>query len=196
MSLQDALTVVVTGITSIGSAAAIIFGLSSWLGKVWANRLMESEKAAHARDLEKLRSELQHTNEVKLSQLKEELDTYKQKHLRGHGDKVRIYRLVVDVVINLLGDLDMAQQLAPIEAVERWDKFNRGRMQAYGYLAMLAPQSVMDTYDALFDHLILVTKGCLPYAWPKVRELVLRLLNEVRKDIGFDPSPIEYRGKL
>ena len=61
---------------------------------------------------------------------------------------------------------------------------------------MLAPQSVMDAADALFDHLLQVSLSQLPYEWPKVRELALALLNEVRKDIGFDSSPIEYRGLL
>jgi len=197
MSLPDALNIVVAGVLSIGGGGVIVLGLSSWLGKVWANRLMESEKATHARDLEKLRSELQRTNEVELSNLKGELDIYKQKHLRGHEDKVQIYRLAVDVVSDLLGDLDLHQQ-ASVDAttrLQRWNQFNRGRMRAYGYLAMLAPQSVMDASDALFDHLIQVSHG-QPYEWPKVRELVLGLLNEVRKDIGFDPSPIEYRGIL
>jgi hypothetical protein len=36
---------------------------------------MESEKAAYAKELEKLRYELQRTNEIELSNLKEELDT-------------------------------------------------------------------------------------------------------------------------
>ena len=199
MSLSDVLQIVATGVMSIGGGGAIVLGLSSWLGKVWANRLMESEKETHARDLERLRSELQRTNEVELSKLKEELDIYKQKHLRGHEDKVQIYRQGVDVVIELLGDFDLLQQTS-VDDVKTWlqrkDKFNRGRMRAYGYIAMLAPQCVMDAADALLDHLILVSHGQLPYEWPKVRELIFGVLNEVRKDIGFDPSPIEYRGLL
>lgn len=63
MSLLDALNIVVAGVVSIGGGGAIVLGLSSWLGKVWADRLMESEKATHDRDLERLRSELQHINE-------------------------------------------------------------------------------------------------------------------------------------
>ena len=44
-------------IGSIGGAGAIIFGLSSFLGKVWARRLMQSEVAKHAEQLEVLKSE-------------------------------------------------------------------------------------------------------------------------------------------
>ena len=43
---------------SLGGAAVIIFGFSSWLGKVWANRFMEREKAEYARELESLRNSL------------------------------------------------------------------------------------------------------------------------------------------
>ena len=99
---------------------------------------------------------------------------------------------------DLLGDLDLHQQ-AEVDSTSRlkcWDQFNRGRMRAYGYLAMLAPQSVMDASDTLFDHLIQVSSGQLPYEWPRVRGLALGLLNEIRKDIGFDPSVIEYGGIL
>lgn len=198
MSLSDILAIAATGLLSIGTGSAIVFGFSTWLGKVWANRLMETEKANHARDLEKLRSELQHNSEQNLALIKSDLEIYKEKHLKGHEDKLAIYRLSTDVVVDVLGDLDfmMISGKAPLDAGERWDRFNRGRMKSYGYLAMLAPQSVMDAMDGLMDHLILITNGSEKYEWPKVRELVLTLLNQIRRDIGIDPNPIEYRGNL
>lgn len=45
-------------LTSLGGASAIIFGFSSWLGKVWASRLMEKEKAEFSRELASLSSRL------------------------------------------------------------------------------------------------------------------------------------------
>ncbi|MDD4296364.1 MAG: hypothetical protein PHC69_05330 [Ruminiclostridium sp.] len=45
-------------IASIGGAGAVLFGLSSWLGKVWANRILEKEKRVHTEQLEKYKSEL------------------------------------------------------------------------------------------------------------------------------------------
>jgi len=69
-------------------------------------------------------------------------------------------------------------------------------MRAYGYLAMLAPQEVMNAYDDLFDHLLFVINGQEPYEWTKVRELSLAMLNEVRKEIGLGAAPIAYFGKL
>ena len=82
------------------------------------------------------------------------------------------------------------------EAGSRFDEFNEQRMRVYGYLAMLAPQSVMDTQDRLMDHLIKISNGSEAYDWNKVRELAINLLNEIRKDVGVDKNPIEYRGEL
>jgi len=58
---------------SLGGGAAIIFGFSSWLGKVWANRLMAKEKTEHAQELESLRSRLtQDTERYKIKLKKSE----------------------------------------------------------------------------------------------------------------------------
>ena len=41
-------------LVSLGGGAANVLGFSSWLGKIWANRLMEKDKAEHAKELERL----------------------------------------------------------------------------------------------------------------------------------------------
>ncbi len=46
-------------LVAIGGGGAIVLGLSSWLGKVWAQRLMSGQLATHQRDLEKLKMSLQ-----------------------------------------------------------------------------------------------------------------------------------------
>lgn len=199
MDIGDVLNIVAAAVLSVGGAGAVVMALSSWLGKIWAERLMEREKAEHAKELENLRSELRKNSEVELAGLRNELDIFKEKHLRGHQDKLEIYRLVVDVVAELLGDLDFIQVFGDVhEEVkrQRWDKFNRGRMRAYGYLAMLAPQTVMDASDNLFDYLIQVSHGQARYDWPEVRARALALLNETRRDIGIDENAIQYNGVL
>lgn len=45
-------------LATLGSGGVIVFALSSWLGKVWANRLMAREILQHSKDLETLRNEL------------------------------------------------------------------------------------------------------------------------------------------
>ena len=44
---------------SVGGASLIIIGLSSWLGKVWANRILEKDKLKYTSELEKIKAQLQ-----------------------------------------------------------------------------------------------------------------------------------------
>ena len=52
MSWEDALKLVSAFLASVGGAGAIIFGLSSWLGKVWANRILEADRVKYQTQLE------------------------------------------------------------------------------------------------------------------------------------------------
>ena len=73
MELTTVLEVAGAVLTALGGSAAIILGCSSWLGKVWANRLMEKEKAEYSRDLESLKNRLtQDTESYKIKLKKSE----------------------------------------------------------------------------------------------------------------------------
>lgn len=43
---------------SLGGGGVIVFALSSWLGKVWANRILEKEKKEHQLEIENYKSKL------------------------------------------------------------------------------------------------------------------------------------------
>ena len=60
MKLKEVLELAGATLASLGGGAAIIFGFSNWLGKVWANRIMTKEKAEYAKELESLRNRLTH----------------------------------------------------------------------------------------------------------------------------------------
>lgn len=198
MSASDAMEIAQAVLLAVGGGGLIVFALSSWLGKLWAERLMGRERLQHDRDMASLSAELRRQVDAQLAESRNELEIFREKHLRAHADKIASYRAATDLLADILGDLDYAymNSLPLPDAAERRDRMNRGRARVYGYMAMLAPQPVMDALDALFDHLLLVIGEHEPYDWARVRELSLRLLNEVRKDIGVDPSPIEYRGEL
>ena len=68
-------------------------------------------------------------------------------------------------------------RLQPHEAGTRFDEFNEQRIRVYGYLAMLAPQSVMDAQDQLMDYLLKIANRADEYEWEKVIGLTLNLLN-------------------
>ena len=166
--------------------------------EIYKERLMLDEKAQIESALDQFRLDISRQNERELSELKSELEIYKEVTLKGFNDKIVIYRLVVDIISELLAELDFFKIHGELRegAIDRYYEFNKNRVKAYGYLAMLAPQSVMDSFYVLLDHLLLVTSGQRNYEWAEVREFAITLLNEVRKDIGLDVSPIAYKGKL
>lgn len=183
MGLDDALNIVTAGIVSIGGGGLLILGLSSWLGKVWAGRILRDET---------------HALSIQLEETKRDLDVLKEKTLRFQNDKILAYREITEIIAKLLAIMDVHNG-----RIISWDaaegpvhEFNEQRLKLYGYLAMLAPQAVMDAQDDLVDHLLLTVSGDIDYKWTEVREKVLFLLNTVREDIGVASGPIVYKGKL
>ena len=157
MAWQTLFELAAAALAAIGSAGILLLALSSWLGKIWANRILEQERT-----------------------------------------DVATYKTVVDVVSKILADLDRfhAGHIAPENGIEAYHLFNEQRLRAYGYLGMVAPQSVMDAQDRLIDHILLVTSGRTPYRWEEIRTHALSLINEIRKDIAIDKTPVSYNGIL
>lgn len=74
MSLTNAIEIGGAILVSLGGAAAIILGFSSWLGKVWAERILNKEKTKYAQQLEEFKSNLtKETESHKLKLKKSEL---------------------------------------------------------------------------------------------------------------------------
>ena len=46
-------------IVSIGSAGAILLALSSWLGKIWASKILAKDRAKYSAEMERLKNELE-----------------------------------------------------------------------------------------------------------------------------------------
>ncbi len=58
MTWQTVLEIVATAIASVGGAGAIIWALSSFFGKMWANKILEKQKAEYQKDIEEYKSAL------------------------------------------------------------------------------------------------------------------------------------------
>lgn len=198
MQISEISSITASIIASVGTSGVIIFGLSNWLGRIWANRLMEKDRAQHTQELEKLRVTLQLEQEKSIKQMQHELDIFREKHLKAHNDKIAIYRMAADIVASILTDIEQFAEghLNPNEGPTVKQRFTRDRIRLYGYLGMFASQSVMDAQDELIDHLILIIYGKEKYEWEKVRGFGISFINEVRKDIDFNSNYIKYNGKL
>ena len=55
MSWEDVFKIVFGVLGSIGGGAAIVLAFSSWLGKVWANRILEADKARFQSELDRVK---------------------------------------------------------------------------------------------------------------------------------------------
>jgi len=193
--MDEYLKISATIITALGGSGAIILGLANYLGKLWANRLMATEKAKHDRELEELRTQLYKVSQEELAKFHSEIEVYKQTQLREHSDKLAIYRATIDMVATMLAKVEMIviknkQQLSPEEA----EQFETERLKIYGYLAMIAPQEVMDANDAFIDQLLALVFDGQFVKWEMIRLKALNLTNAMRKDIGMDKSEISYNG--
>ena len=58
MLIKDILIIVGAIAVSFGGGAAIVIALSGWLGKLWAKRILQTEKATLQRQIEELKHEL------------------------------------------------------------------------------------------------------------------------------------------
>lgn len=54
MNIFDLLSIVGSVLLALGGGAAVVFALAKWLGGVWANRIIENERAAATREHELL----------------------------------------------------------------------------------------------------------------------------------------------
>lgn len=99
MSWEDILKIVATAIASVGGAGAIIWALSSFFGKMWANKILEKQKAEYQKDIEKyknaLSSELESvkaTNEklTYISKVQYDMETEAIKNLTQASHKARL----------------------------------------------------------------------------------------------------------
>ncbi|ENY6497806.1 TPA: hypothetical protein ACN35N_003563 [Vibrio parahaemolyticus] len=63
MNIDEAFKVAGAILTSIGGAVVIMGAFSGWLGKVWANRILEKDKLKYSSELEAIKTELQRESE-------------------------------------------------------------------------------------------------------------------------------------
>ena len=78
ISWTEVLKIALGVIAALGGGGAIVAGLSSWLGKVWADRLMVKETAKFREDLERLTKQLERKNYVSKVRFDAEFAIYRE----------------------------------------------------------------------------------------------------------------------
>jgi hypothetical protein len=124
MTVKDVFQVALAVLASVGGGAAIVFALSSWLGKVWASRILEQERAKYANELETVRNGYAHELEKLRSDLQFRAFEHQTRFSYYHQKKAEViaelYRLLNDStqriqeLVNPLqygGDLDRSEKV-------------------------------------------------------------------------------------
>jgi hypothetical protein len=70
MTFEDTLRIAATILASLGGAGVVVIGFSSWLGKIWAERLMNADRAKYSRELEELKARLILDNQKSLESIR------------------------------------------------------------------------------------------------------------------------------
>jgi hypothetical protein len=156
---------------------------------------MENDRHKHEQELEALRASLKAQNDKQLTEISSNFEIFKQTHLREHNDKLAIYRAAIDTIVPILAKIELLVIGVRGElTIEEKEAFENDRLRIYGYLAMLAPQSVMDANDAFIDLLLGLIYDGEQTSWETVRNSALRLTNAMRADIGLKKEPLTYNG--
>lgn len=171
---------------SISGGGAIVLMLSSWLGKLWAERLMRSESAKHEERLRELEAKLKQQVSDFEMRLKSELD------LRSDviRQKIEVYRRITAPILDLVVDAHHSEALTR----ESLLAFERSRLDSTAQLAMLAPIEVFNEYNGLVDYLWDVTEAKEPWDFRDFRDKGLVFLSLVRRDIGLHTDSVSYSG--
>lgn len=174
--LQEVLAVASTVLLSLGGAGAIILGLSSWLGRVWAEKILQNARYEHELRVEKLRAQLQRDVESELERLR----------YRNHGEIDEMMRtrevyqcLVTSMRVFLSGSSPATEQ----------DK--KEFLATYDLCHLWASDQVIKKLGEFLD--LMVKHSALPDPANQIRLRVLYLecLVEMRRDSGFGKTALE-----
>ena len=58
MTVEDVVKIAISVVASLGGGSVIIWAFSSWLGKIWANRILEKDRLRYQKELEAIKAEL------------------------------------------------------------------------------------------------------------------------------------------
>lgn len=112
MSSEDLLSVSTVIFGSIGGAGLIILGLSSWLGKVWANRLMNAETFKHQQEFLVITEDIKSKSNVELEKLKAQIESTshveKLDKTHEHEQRKKIKEVISKNKVNII---DAAESL-------------------------------------------------------------------------------------
>jgi len=169
----DAFEIAQAVLLSMGGGSLIVFTLSSFLGKVWAKRILQSEKQEHDKEL---------------SKYKAQLDLLLHKDSLNYQQKLDLYKVVSNPLIELVALISTSGLRA-----EHLQEFDRQRLHITAQLALFAPQSVFNAFNDMIDY-VNNSLDNEDYSFIVFRGKALVYLSEMRRDIGIYSDDVSYNG--
>lgn len=195
----------------MGGGGLLIFALSSWLGRIWATRIMERERTALTISIEQARAELTRSIEREKAELAEFHEAHKselQELSSQRQDALNRKRDVYTELATKMRVLLRASMTPQQQEADRW-----AFLAAYDKGYIWASEAVIGAIRDLIG--VLEAKAAVdgqprpPVAMPpdatarmvaesqrldaEARSLYQRCMLEMRKDSGFQDSTAEYR---
>jgi len=127
---------------SIGGGGALVLGLSSWLGKVWANRILQNEKSQHQIEIENFKNELQ--KELEWLKGNQEKALYVTK--LQYDNEYRIYQELWEVMHVCIKRAKLLCTISNVESDLDPSYRRKQFLSRYGSF-----QIALESYDELID---------------------------------------------
>lgn len=141
-SWTDIVKIVAGVIAALGGGGAIVAGLSSWLGKVWADRLMAKETAKFREDLERLTKQLERKNYVSKVRFDAEFAIYRELSFTADNMVRRIFYFYASGDMQVRDDQDIETRCG--EACVCYSEFNQALAKNGAFISK-------EIYDSFCD---------------------------------------------
>ncbi len=210
-SVSDVFAVSGAVIASLGGGGLLVLAMSSWLGKVWATRIMERERLALTISIEQAKAELMRSIEREKAELAKFHEAHKSELQELSTQRQDALNRKRDVYTELATRMRVLLKASVSPEQQELDK--RAFLAAYdkGYIwaaeaVIAAIRDLIDVMEAkagvdaqLKPPVALspdtITRGVADSLRldAEARTLYQRCMLAMRKDSGFDDSAAEYR---
>ena len=112
-------------------------------------------------------------------QITEKIRQAAEKHIIKYKEKIDLYKEISQPIIELIVEIEHNQSIA----TESLKSFEIKRLMITAQLTMFAPDYVYHSYNKLIDYLYNSFEGTEEYSFVQFREIAMRFLSDIRKDI-------------
>lgn len=152
----------------VGGSAVLVAGVA-WITRAIIGQLLN-------KDIETFKSKLKSEAE-------------RESHLLMQ--KIGLYKEVATPLIALVARVESNGGLISKEELHRFDQ---KRMETIALLVMFAPEEVCDSYNELIDYIYDSFDGEQTWTFNHFRDMALKFLSGIRKDLGIYEDEIIYKG--